>query len=137
MTVTGSPSRAPLLSGPTSRTRRVGWVAMVLLGLLIIVYALPYLSGNPDTFFEPQRLTPLMLHVAGAVVALSVGPWQFVRRLRSRWPRVHRVLGRVYVIAVLATGVGGLMLAPSTYTGRLTGLAFALLAVGTLGSTAM
>jgi uncharacterized membrane protein len=143
MTVTGSPSRAPLLSGRTSRTRRVGWVAMVLLGLFITVYALPYLSGNPDTFFQQQRLTymaqltPLMLHVAGAVVALSLGPWQFVRRLRSRWPRVHRVVGRVYVVAVLATGAGGLMLAPTTYTGRLAGLAFALLAVGTLGSTAM
>ena len=143
MTVTGSPRPAPLLSGRTSRTRRVGWVAMVLLGLFITVYALPYLSGNPDTFFEQQRLTymahltPLMLHVAGAVVALSLGPWQFVRPLRSRWPRLHRVVGRVYVVAVLATGVGGLMLAPTTYTGRLAGLAFALLAVGTLGSTAM
>jgi uncharacterized membrane protein len=143
MTVTESPRRAPLLSGRTSRTRRAGWVAMVLLGLFITVYALPYLSGNPDTFFEQQRLTymahltPLMLHVVGAVVALSLGPWQFVRRLRSRWPRVHRVVGRVYVVAVLATGVGGLLLAPTTYTGRLAGLAFALLAVGTLGSTAM
>jgi uncharacterized membrane protein len=143
MTVTGAPSRAPLVSGGTSRTRRVGWVAMVLLGPATIVYSLPYLSGNPDTFFEQQRLTyiahltPLMLHVAGAVVALLLGPWQFVRRLRSGWPRVHRLVGRVYVVAVLATGVGGLMLAPTTYTGRLAGLAFALLAVGTLGSTAM
>ena len=116
---------------------------MVLLALFVTVYALPYLSGNPDTFFEQQRLTymahltPLMLHVAGAVVALSLGPWQFVRGLRSRWPRVHRVVGRVYVLAVVATGVGGLLLAPTTYTGGLAGLAFALLAVGTLGSTAM
>lgn len=143
MTLTGSPRRAPLLSGRTSRTRRLGWVGMVLLALFVTMYSLPYLSGDPDTFFEPQRLTylahltPLMLHVAGAVVALSLGPWQFVRRLRSRWPRVHRMVGRVYVVAVLATGVGGLMLAPTTYTGRLAGLAFALLAVGTLGSTAM
>ena len=143
MTITQSPRPTPLRSARTSRTRRLGWVAMVLLGLFVTVYALPYLSGNPDTFFEQQRLTymahltPLMLHIAGAMVALSLGPWQFVRRLRSRWPRVHRVVGRVYVVAVLATGLGGLMLAPTTYTGRLTGLAFALLAVGTLSSTAM
>jgi uncharacterized membrane protein len=116
---------------------------MTLLALLVTAIEAPYLSGNPDTFFEPQRLTyiahmmPLMLHVSGAVVALSLGPWQFVRGLRSRWPRVHRVVGRVYVVAVLVTGVGGLLLAPTTYTGRLAGLAFALLAVGTLGSTAM
>jgi uncharacterized membrane protein len=121
----------------------MGWVAMVVLGLFVTGYSAPYLSGNPDTFFEQQRLTymahlaPLMLHVAGATVALSLGPWQFVRGLRSRWPRVHRMVGRVYVVAVLATGVGGLLLAPTTYTGWLAGLAFALLAVGTLGSTAV
>ena len=117
---------------------------MTLLGLSVTALEARYLSGNPDTFvFEQQRLTyiahltPLMLHVSGAVVALSLGPWQFVRALRSRWPLVHRLVGRVYVVAVLATGVGGLLLAPTTYTGRLAGLAFALLAVGTLASTAM
>ena len=47
------------------------------------------------------------------------------------------MVGRVYVLAVLATGVGGLLLAPTTHTGRLAGLAFALLALGTLASTAM
>ena len=116
---------------------------MTLLALVVTAIEAPYLSGNPDTFFDQQRLTfiahltPLMLHVGGAVVALSLGPWQFVRGLRSRWPAVHRLVGRVYVLAVLATGVGGLLLAPTTYTGRLAGLAFALLAVATLASTAM
>ena len=116
---------------------------MTLLALLVTAIEAPYLSGNPDTFFDQQRLTymahltPLMLHVGGAVVALSLGPWQFVRGLRSRWPLVHRLVGRVYVLAVLATSVGGLLLAPTTHTGRLAGLAFALLALGTLASTAM
>jgi uncharacterized membrane protein len=127
----------------TSRSRRAGWAVMTLLALSITARAAPYLSGNPDTFFDQQRLTymahltPLMLHVGGAVVALSLGPWQFVRGLRSRWPLVHRLIGRVYVLAVLATGVGGLLLAPTTHTGRLAGLAFALLALGTLASTTM
>src|SRR5689334_8570906 len=143
MTVTGSPGRAPLPSQRASRSRRAGWVAMTLLALLVTARAAPYLSGNPDTFFDQQRLTyiahlaPLMLHVGGAVVALSLGPWQFVRGLRSRWPQVHRLVGRMYVLAVLATGAGGLLLAPTTHTGPLAGLAFALLALGTLASTAM
>lgn len=116
---------------------------MTLLALLTAARYAPYLSGNPDTFFDQQRLTylahlaPLMLHVGGAVVALSLGPWQFVGRLRSRWPLAHRLIGRVYVLAVLATSAGGLLLAPTTHTGRLAGLAFALLALGTLASTAM
>lgn len=88
-------------------------------------------------YANPAHLTPLMLHVGGAVVALSLGPWQFIGRLRSRWPGVHQAVGRVYVVAVLATGVGGLLLAPTTHTGRLAGLGFGLLALGTLASTAV
>jgi uncharacterized membrane protein len=114
-----------------------------LLAVLVTARASSYLSRDPETFLEQQRetyvahLTPLMLHVGGAVVALPLGLLQFISGLRSRWPRVHRAIGRVYLLAVLATGVGGLLLAPTTYTGRLAGLAFALLALSTLASTVM
>jgi uncharacterized membrane protein len=116
---------------------------MTSLAVLVTATASVYLSGDPDVFLEQQRqtyvahLTPLMLHVGGAVVALPLGLLQFSSGVRSRWPRVHRTVGRTYLVAVLATSVGGLLLAPTTHTGRLAGLAFALLALSTLASTAM
>jgi uncharacterized membrane protein len=73
-----------------------------------------------------------MLHVTGAVVALVLGPWQFVRRLRTRHPAAHRFIGRIYLVCVLATGIGGLLLAPTALAAPAGPLGFATLAVLTL-----
>jgi uncharacterized membrane protein YozB (DUF420 family) len=42
----------------------------------------------------------IVLHVLGGVVALCSGPLQFSRRLRKGYPKLHRVLGRAYVVSV-------------------------------------
>jgi uncharacterized membrane protein len=100
-----------------------------------------YLTMDPETFLPEQRLVylanlgPLMLHVAGAVVALVLGPWQFVRRLRVRYPAAHRFIGRVYLVSTLAAGVGGLLLAPKALGSPAGPLGFGTLAVLTLGTS--
>jgi uncharacterized membrane protein len=45
--------------------------------------------------------------IAGSTVLL-LGPLQFITALRTRHPRIHRWTGRVYLVASLLTGVGGL-----------------------------
>lgn len=45
--------------------------------------------------------------LAGAVV-LALGPLQFISSIRTRWPRFHRINGRIYVTAALAAGLGGI-----------------------------
>jgi uncharacterized membrane protein len=44
------------------------------------------------------------VHIVAGVVALFVGPWQFVPYIRRRWITFHRLSGRVYVLAVLISG---------------------------------
>jgi uncharacterized membrane protein len=39
-------------------------------------------------------------HILAGVVALCSGPLQFSRRIRKGYPKLHRVLGRAYVISV-------------------------------------
>jgi uncharacterized membrane protein len=61
--------------------------------------------------YEPR--TPLAtvaigLHLAAGAVVLLLGFVQLLPTLRARHPRVHRVLGRVYLSACLIAGVGGL-----------------------------
>lgn len=53
----------------------------------------------------------LIPHVLFGSVALLSGPWQFSRRLRERHLQFHRVLGRVYVAAVLVSAPTGVFLA--------------------------
>ena len=55
-----------------------------------------------------------LLHIAGGMVAITIGPFQFVGRLRMARPVVHRALGFVYLAAVSVAGCTGLLLSPDT-----------------------
>jgi uncharacterized membrane protein len=120
---------------PASLRRRVGLGAIVFLAILISLASAHYLTLNPDTFFPAQKLVylanlgPLWLHVAGGIVALTIGPMLFARRLRMRRPAVHRFIGRVYLVSALAAGVSSLLLAPRAFGGPITALGLATLGV--------
>jgi uncharacterized membrane protein len=60
------------------------------------------------------------------VTALLVGPLQFLRQVRSRWPAFHRVTGRIYVFACAIGAPAGLMLALGTTAGPIAALGFAI-----------
>lgn len=71
----------------------------------------------------------LIIHVASAVIALLVGPLQFVRRIRSRAPTFHRATGRVYVAACAIAAPSGFVLAMGTTAGPMVTVGFAIPAV--------
>jgi uncharacterized membrane protein len=77
----------------------------------------------------------LASHLAGGLTALAVGPWQLNSRLRSNAIGRHRWTGRVYVLAVLVGGLGGLSLAFHADGGLVTHVGFGLLAVLWLTAT--
>jgi len=52
----------------------------------------------------------LFPHALCGLIALLSGPLQFSSRIRARHPRFHRILGRVYVISVLAAAMLALIL---------------------------
>jgi uncharacterized membrane protein len=51
-------------------------------------------------------------------VALLIGPFQFSRWLRQRYLRLHRIMGRVYLIAIVCGAIGALALSITTPDGR-------------------
>lgn len=111
---------------------------MTVLSLGIVAYAAKYLGFDPSVYFEDQRLVymqhqlALGAHITGAMVALTVGPLQFAKRLRTRLPRVHRTLGALYLFGCLVGGIGGLALSTTAHGGPVAGIGFAALAVGWL-----
>lgn len=64
----------------------------------------------PVFAFASHNRPFLLMHIAGGLVALVVGLFQFVPKLRDRRPRVHRALGYVYLGAVAIGSAGGLPL---------------------------
>lgn len=125
------------------RLSRVGWALMTTLSVLVVVIASRYLQFDPSTYFPQQRQVyverelALGVHIAGAMVALATGPWQFSSRLRRRRPRVHRAIGVSYLMGCLVGGVGGLMLASTAHGGVVASLGFAALAGGWMLTSAI
>jgi uncharacterized membrane protein len=93
--------------------------------------SMPFMAHH----LEPRALA-LFAHIGVAPVALVIMPFQFSARLRGARPRLHRWLGRVYALAILASGVAGLSLAVNSSAGPVAGMGFGLLAVLWLITTA-
>ena len=118
-----------------------GWVIMTLACVAIVVYASRYLTFDPEVYFPEQREPYLQhqfalgVHVLSGILALLIGPFQFVGRLRHRFVRVHRFMGATYVASATALGVTGLILAPTAYTGLVASAGFTVLDLAMLFTT--
>ena len=97
----------------------VVWLSAALFGVYILVaYAGALADADLAAWndvlprvYEPRTpaaTAAIGLHFAAGGVVLLLGFVQLVAALRARHPRVHRVLGRVYVTACLLAGLGGL-----------------------------
>ena len=113
-----------------------GWVLMMLLAAFVTVVSLRYFVLRPEVAAgEPLRekfashLPMLLAHVLGGTVALFLGPWQFLTKLRDRHLKLHRWVGRIYLSAVLVGGVAGLYMASIAFGGLPTATGFGGLAV--------
>ena len=108
-------------------------VIMLLIVEIAIVSALRYVIGSetpPSPITDNPFANPfLVIHVAAAMIALLVGPLQFVRRLRTRWPAFHRATGKLYVAAILIGSPAGFVLALGSTAGPLAATGFATVAM--------
>lgn len=115
---------------------RALWGLMVFLASSIALVSSRYFFSTPAKLatqgeFEAHfaRYLPLLLpHIIGGVVALLLGPWQFSEWVRQRNLRLHRWVGRAYLIAVVVGSIAGLAMATVSLGGLVTHTGFGLLA---------
>lgn len=124
-------------------TRRLSWMWVVLSSVTIAaVFVGQYGQGTLNQLAHQQvGLAPaygfqawpvqlaFYLHIGFGGLALVLGPWQFARWLRERFPMVHRTIGRCYVISVGLATLGALVMSPFNSVGIPGFFGFAPLAV--------
>ena len=104
------------------------WVLVLVLASLLalfflIVFALPYLLFDAEVLARfAGRRGWVLAHVAGGTVALMVGPVQLWLGARRQRLELHRVLGIVYLAAVLLGSVAAFYLAATTEVSWVFGL---------------
>ena len=123
--------------------RAAGFLVVVFLVVLaarfLIIDAIPFLtdvSSRKFGRFWPRRAW-LLTHIAGSGLALIVGPFQFWSGLRRRSMRVHRWIGRLYVLAVLVGGSAAFYLAWHTGQGATFGISLGALGIAWWTTTGM
>lgn len=107
------------------RALRVLWAATIALAVIgmavaarrtiVLVRPAAMSAGkNPaaalDEHFAKEK-TLTLLHVLPGIIFMILGPLQFVRRLRTKHPEVHRWLGRIFLTASAGIGATGLTMA--------------------------
>lgn len=123
---------------PVSKTarRRLWWTLWGLLAVSAVgfaVYSALPLTGDqersaipldPDV---PPHWAAIVVHGLPGCLALMTGPFQFVGRLRVRYPKAHRIAGRVYMVSVLVGAVAAFFAATFSVSGFSVQVAFYIL----------
>ncbi|MEQ1492228.1 MAG: DUF2306 domain-containing protein [Terricaulis sp.] len=126
-----------------SITARLGWGTMALLSVLVALYAFFHVVTGfthvPNEVASNGFAWPagLQVHIAAAGVALLLGPFQFLRTIRTKAPALHRWIGRGYVAACFAGGIAGGAIAMYSASGPIAGAGFLSLAVLSLLCTGL
>ena len=117
--------------------QKIGWVFLLLIAMVPVLVSLGYLTMDPDNFVFAQQkavytahMTMLITHIITAMLAILIGPFQFLPGLRKgRLLKIHRWLGRIYLLSILFGGLSGLYMAQFAYGGMITELGFGTLAI--------
>jgi uncharacterized membrane protein len=123
----------------TSFKKNFPWGLMAFLAIGVAVAALaPYSTFNSANFNNatarfanetPLRFAGLFVHAFSGGIALILGPFQFLTKLRDRRRNLHRWMGRIYLTAVLFAGLSAFLIAPGMISGLVGEFGLILLAI--------
>jgi len=113
----GGAATLPTAGTPTLRFGRLMWVTMIVLcviGAAAVIRRMtalanppqnvpPQLAGLDQAFVDKRWLT--LIHIAPALLLVTLVPFQFSRTFRNRHLRIHRWMGRTIVILGLIIGI--------------------------------
>lgn len=126
---------------------KIGWIVFgsfsVIIGIYPVLYGLVdmsqgFLGGKPEAVLNsPAWHWFFYQHIGFGAISMLVGWTQFSSKLRKKNISLHRLLGKIYVIAVLLSGVAGLYLSFYATGGMVASFGFGTMAVLWLATTFM
>ncbi len=113
-------TRTPTSNRKKSRVLALPWIVMLI---ALYAFTLPWINfaivqryflkpdwgaALPGLNSTPYRKITMRAHMATGAICLLLGPLQFIRRVRTSYPRIHKWSGRIYCVCAMASCVFGL-----------------------------
>ena len=101
----------------TTKTQYSIIVLSMLTGILICYYlttrAFPMLIPTEEVYgsYFFSRVGWVFPHIVLGIIATIIGPFQFIPKIRNKYLKTHRQIGRVYIISTVLSGISGMYMA--------------------------
>ncbi|MBB6111087.1 Predicted membrane protein [Mucilaginibacter lappiensis] len=104
------------------KLKKISWVSIVIFAIIIGLYPLAYYFADMKTngllSTKPREVlsnsvwhAAFYTHITFGGIALLTGWPQFSQKLREKYLSTHRLVGKIYVIAVALSSISGLFIA--------------------------
>ena len=122
------------------KLKKISWISIIIFAIIIGLYPLLYYFVDMKTTgllsTKPRALLSnsvwhagFYTHITFGGIALLTGWSQFSQRLREKYLSTHRLVGKIYIIAVALSSISGLFIAFFATGGIGNVLGFGILAV--------
>src|SRR5579859_2081006 len=122
------------------KLRNLPWIPFALLAILTGLYPAVYyimdmhshgvLPSKPASLVaNPFYIGTFYVHITFGGIALLIGWMQFSRKIRTGNIRLHRSIGKVYILSVLFSSTAGFIIALFANGGLVSAVGFGLLAL--------
>ncbi len=90
------------------------WLVKILLSIIavvslyyLLVRGFPFLIMSEEIYgpYYFSRIVWIWPHVLGGIIAMALGPFQFIKKIRIEYLRFHRISGYLYLIGLLISAV--------------------------------
>ena len=109
----------------------------ILIGLYPLIYFILDMESNGLLGSKPKIISTNLVwriafftHIYFGGISLLVGWSQFSKRIRGKRLKLHRFLGKIYVVSVLFSSISGLYVAIFANGGIVAKVGFSFLAIG-------
>lgn len=102
---------------------------MLIMSLHYFQDELTGILKKKDIATNPIYIFCLQAHIALGIVAIFLGPTQFMDKIRNRYVNLHRAMGYFYLMSVMLSSIVGIIVAQFAMGGIISRIGFSVLAV--------
>lgn len=122
--------------------RWLSLIAFLAIGISVYLMIQYFAIGADGSAFVLDKLNEMNLryiwyvmlytHITTGIIAISTGWMQFIRKLRAKSYRLHKIIGRIYSGCIVFSGISGIYLSLYATGGLISTFGFLLLSLAWL-----